>query len=206
MPLQAVVLAQRLHAVLVVDRGREHRELQQEVGERLLQFVLHRVGIGRAQFLDVAGAPGQRRLELGIGQPGEGIDHVGGGELLAAAELHVVAQLEGIELAVRTDGPGFRQIRDRRLAVPVHRHQRVLEHVDDVRGRRPRRARAVIMRRIQRLHHPQRLGFRCRRPCREQRCKSRQNSAHPSLPFFLLVFCKSSCLASSCQRVTSSPL
>ena len=153
--LDAVVLAERFHAFLVVDGGGEHRELEQKIGEWLIEFVFDGVGIGRAQFLDVAGTPGQRRLQLGAGQALEGIDHVGGGELLAAAELHVVAQLESIELAVLADGPRFGEVGDRRLAVPVHRDQRVLEHVDDVGGRRPCGALAVIMRRVERFHHLQ---------------------------------------------------
>ena len=56
--LDAVILAQRLDALLVVDHVGEHRELQQQFGERLLEFVFDGVRIGRAQFLDVAGAPG----------------------------------------------------------------------------------------------------------------------------------------------------
>ena len=196
--LDAVVLAQRLDALLVVDRRREHGELQQQVGERLVQLVLDRVGIGRAQFLDVAGAPGQRRLELGAGQPLEGVDHVLGGELLAAAEAHVVAQLEGVELAVGADRPRLGEIGDRRLAVPVHRHQRVLEHVHDVGGRRPGRALAVVMRRIERLHHPQGLRLRHRGEARhaKQRRYALQELTHRFLaPLSLFV-----------QYVTSRPL
>ena len=84
--LDAVVLAQRLDALLVVDRRREHGEVEQQVGVGLVQLVLDGVGIGGADLLEVAGAPGQRRLELGAGQPLEGVDDVVGGELLAAAE------------------------------------------------------------------------------------------------------------------------
>ena len=174
--LGAVVLAQRLDALLVVDRRGEHGEVEQQVGERLVQLVLDRVGIGGADVLEVAGAPGERRLELGAGQPLEGVDHVVGGELLAAAEAHVVAQLEGVELAVGADGPRLGEIGDGGLAVPVHRHQRVLEHVDDVGGRRPGRALAVVMRRIERLHHAQglRLGQRSDTDDAKQRSQTRQ--------------------------------
>ena len=158
--LRAVVLAVFLHALLVVDRHREADEVHHQVGERLVQLVFDGGGIRRAQLLDVAGAPFQRRLGVGVEQALEAVEHVGGGELLAAAELHVVAQLEGVGLAVLADLPGFGQIRDHRLAVPVQRHQRVLDHVDDVGGGRPGGALAVIMRRVERLHHPQRLPLR----------------------------------------------
>ena len=141
-----------------MDGVGEHGELEQQLGERLLQFVLHGVGIGRAQLLDVAGAPGERPLDGRILQPLEAVDHVRGGELLAAAEADVVAQLEGIDLAVLADVPGFGQIGDRRAAIPVQRHQRVLEHVDDVRRRPPGGALAVIMRRVDAFHEHQRLG------------------------------------------------
>ncbi len=47
-----------------------------------------------------------------------GIDHVRGGKFLAAAELHVIAQLEGIELAVEADGPRLREVGDGRLCRP----------------------------------------------------------------------------------------
>ena len=112
--LDAVILAQRLDIVLVEDGVGEHGELQQQLGERLGQLVLDGVGIGRAQLLDVAGAPGEGALDLRALQPLEGEDHVLGGELLAAAEGDVVAQLEGVELAVGADGPRLGEIGDRR--------------------------------------------------------------------------------------------
>ena len=155
--LDAVVLAQRFHAFLVVDHVGEHGELQQQLGERLLEFVLDGIGIGRAQFLDVAGAPGKRSLDRGVLQPLEAVDHVLGREFLAAAERHVVAQFEGVGLAVLADRPRLGEIRDRRAAVPVERHQRVLEHVDDVGGRPPGRALRVVVRRVDTLHHVERL-------------------------------------------------
>ena len=146
--LDAVVLAQRLDAFLVVDHVGEHGELQQQFGVRLLELVFDGVGIGRAQFLDVAGAPGIRPLDRGILQPLEAVDHVLGGELLAAAERHVVAQLEGVGLAVLADRPRLGEIGNRRAAVPVERHQRVLEHVDDVGGRPPGGALRIVVRRV----------------------------------------------------------
>ena len=131
-PLDAVVLAELLHAFPIVDGVGVHRELQQQFGVGLVQFVFDRIGIGRAQLLDVAGSPAVGRLGLRILQALEAVDHIGGGEFLAAAERHVVAQLECISPAILADGPRFGEIRDRRPAVPVERHQRILDHVDDV--------------------------------------------------------------------------
>ena len=67
--LDAVVLAERLHALLVVDGVGEHGELQQQLGVGSFELVLDGVGVGRAQLLDVAGAPGIGRLGLRILQP-----------------------------------------------------------------------------------------------------------------------------------------
>ncbi len=78
------------------------------------------------------------------------------------AELHVVAQLEGVGLAVLADGPGFGEIGNDGPAVPVERDQRVEDHVGDVGGRRPGGAMAVEVRRVERLHHLQRLRLRGR--------------------------------------------
>jgi hypothetical protein len=131
-----------------VDDVGEHRELQQQFGERLLELVFDRVGIGRAQFLDVARAPGERSLDRRVLEPLEAVDDVIGGELLAAAERDVVTQLERIGPAVLADRPRLGEIGDRRAAVPVERDQRILEHVDDVGGRSPAGALRIVMRRV----------------------------------------------------------
>ncbi len=83
--LRAVVLAVLLHALLIVDRHAEAREVEHQVGVGLVQLVLDGVGVGGAQVLHVAGAPFQRRLGGRIEQALEAVDHVGGGELLAAS-------------------------------------------------------------------------------------------------------------------------
>jgi len=140
-----------------VDRVVVHGELQQQVGIRLAQLVLDRVRIRRPELLDLAGAPGIGRARGRILLPVEAVDHVLGSELLAAAELHVVAKLEGVELSIRAHRPGLGQQGHGSLAVPVQRHQRVLDQVDDVGGGRPAGTVPVEVGRIARFRHGESL-------------------------------------------------
>src|SRR5262249_4540957 len=81
------------------------------------------------------------------------------------------------ELAVRAYGPRSGEVGDRRLAVPVERHQRVLDHVDDVGGRAPGRALCVVVRRVASLHHVE--GLRRRGTgYAERQCRTREGPDH----------------------------
>ena len=51
-----------------------------------------------------------------LGDAIEGGFHIFGGQLCAVVELHILAQEEGVGLAVLGDLPAMRQIRDDRLA------------------------------------------------------------------------------------------
>ena len=111
-------------AVLMQNQRLMGRPIRHDIGEfvgdqdgqldhRLLGGEGDRIGIGR---LDAVGIEeGQHRLraaaELRIEHALEGIDHVGGGEILAAVELHALAQMEGPGQPVIRHRPVGRQLR-----------------------------------------------------------------------------------------------
>ena len=176
--LHPEVAAERLDVLLVDDGRLEDREVLQQLAERLLELILDGHVVLGADLLDLAHAPGERRLGFLVHDAVDGVDDVLRRELLAAAEGHVVAQVERVGLAVLADGPGFRQQRLDRLQVVVERHQRVAEHVH--RHGAGTGARRIVMRRLDVVHHRQRLRLRIRHHA--DRGRSRQEHSPSSCP------------------------
>ncbi len=150
----AEVLVVLVQGLLGVDDHRRGREELEEVRLRLLEDEPHveavdRLDLGHRRELVLVDAGHARRREDDARERGH---HVGRAERGAVVELHAVAQLERVRLAVRRHLPALREIRDDRLEavggieaheVVVHLAQddaeRALVHVEvrHLRGPRP---------------------------------------------------------------------
>ena len=117
--LDAEIGAELFDAVFVDDREEEQAELEGQFVEGGGEFVFDGEGVGRADVLDGAGAPADGGVGGGVDEALDGVDDVVGGHLAAAAEGDVVAEVEGVELAVGADVPGFGEAGADGFHVPI---------------------------------------------------------------------------------------
>ena len=185
----AIVGAERLDIGLVDDHREALGQLVEQLGERRFQTIFDGRVVNGDDVLDRAGAPAHRRTRRRIDPALDRIDDVGGGHLLAVAELHVAPQLEGIDLAVGRDAPAFGEARLDGDHVVVERDQRIRQHEQHLGGRAGRRAVRIVAVAVDLANDGQRVLLRDRRGGDAQRAgqgRCPQGHASDGHPSFLL--------------------